>query len=208
MSNILVVESINDKYFIEALIEHINISNIEVSEPICRVDDFECIGGIGNLEKRLYALKSRVAKEGIDRVGIIFDADSAGIENRKNEIEKSIDKVFSEEDEVGFSIYIMNLNGYGELETVLRAIKKRDSQYADCLNSWRECLSENGEIRDKDFDKFWVQIYQRYDCCSKQEAKQASRKCGNEASFSKDIWDYDSEILSELRDFLINLSKG
>lgn len=43
MSNLLIVESKNDKLFLEALIEHLNLSYIQVDEyPICYIDEFEC----------------------------------------------------------------------------------------------------------------------------------------------------------------------
>jgi hypothetical protein len=54
-----------------------------------------------------------------------------------------------------------------------------------------------------------VQVYQRYDCCTNQEQKQAGRKCNNEASLkNKSIYDYDRDIpeLNELKAFLIALS--
>ncbi len=209
VSNLLIVESHNDKYFIEALIDFMNLSNINVSEPLCLIDEYECIGGIGNLKKKLKEVKARVAKNGdIKKIGIIVDADNKGIEERGIEIENLIRTVFSEDDEIEFLYYITNVEGFGELETVLKEIKKNDSIYADCLNAWQECLPEDKKIKKKDFDKFWVQIYQRYDCCSKKEAKQADKKCNNEVSLKeKDIWNFEHEILNSLKEFLINLSK-
>ena len=209
VSNLLIVESHNDKYFIEALIDFMNLSNINVSEPLCSIDEYECIGGIGNLKKKLKEVKARVAKNGdIKKIGIIVDADNKGIEERGIEIENLISTVFSEDDEIEFLYYITNVEGFGELETVLKEIKKNDSIYADCLNAWQECLPEDKKIKKKDFDKFWVQIYQRYDCCSKKEAKQTDKKCNNEVSLKeKDIWNFEHEILNNLKEFLINLSK-
>lgn len=95
----------------------------------------------------------------------------------------------------------------GELETVLKMIKKKDSIYADCLSSWRDCvnksLDNNKEnIKDKDFDKFWVNNYIRFDTCSKKEQKQAEKKCTLEKSFEKDVWDFDNKILDDLKNFL------
>ena len=66
--------------------------------------------------------------------------------------------------DVDFICYIINVNGYGELETVLKLIKKSDSFFADCLDSWRECLKiHNKCISDKDFDKFYINNYIRFD---------------------------------------------
>ena len=51
VSNILIVESENDKFFVEALIAHIDI-NIEVGNPICTIDEYNCMGGRGKLKKQ------------------------------------------------------------------------------------------------------------------------------------------------------------
>jgi len=207
VSNLLIVESENDKYFIEALINHINL-NIEIDTPICSIDEYECLGGIGKLENKLYELKGRVAKDGIEKIGIIFDANSKGIKKRTNDIQKKIDLVFNSFSDINFSIYIMNVDGFGELETILKQIKLEKSTVADCLESWQECLPEDKKLNQKEFDKFWIQIYQRYDCCTKREAKQAGRKCNNEVSLkNKKIWNFNHLILNDLKKFLKELGE-
>ena len=71
-----------------------------------------------------------------------------------------------------------NVHGKGELETVLKAIKSQESIYADCLESWREYLEGKGKkINNKDFDKFWIANYVRFDTCSRNDKKQAGQKC-------------------------------
>lgn len=207
MSNLLIVESENDQYFIEALVACINV-DITIDSPVCLIDEYECLGGIGKLENKLRSLSSQVLKEGIDKVGIIFDADDVGIEKRTCQIQEKIDLVFAEKTDVTFSIFILNVGGRGELETLLKVIKNKDSPMADCLNTWQACLQDK-KLKQKDFDKFWVQIYQRYDCCTKKEEKQAGSKCGNEASLkSKSIYDFDRDMpeLNKLKEFLIELS--
>lgn len=202
MNNLLIVESENDKYFIEALINHLNL-NIEVGSPICSIDEYECLGGISKLENKLVALKSRVSKEGIEKIGIIFDADKIGVEQREKDIQEKIDLIFEKNSDIVFQIYIMNVAGHGELETVLKEIKSEDSTVADCLESWQHCLPDDKKLSQKEFDKFWIQMYQRYDCCLKKELKQAGRKCNNEVSLKeKNIWNFDHEILNELKEFL------
>lgn len=206
VSNLLIVESENDKYFIEAFIKYLNLT-IEVDEAICSIDEYECLGGMSKLNNKLIALESNIEKNGIDKIGIIFDADDVGIQKRTEKINSEIDSVFKNKPDI-FSIYIMNVDGKGELETVLKKISSEDSTMADCLEKWQKCLESNDKkIRQKDFDKFWVQVYQRYDCCAKKEAKQAGEKCDNEASFKKNIWNFEDVILKELKVFLEELSK-
>jgi len=201
--SILIVESETDKFFIQEVIKNINLQEIESLETVCAIDDFECLGGISKLEQKLKEVARDIKKRDISKVGIIFDADKKGVEERKSEIDIIVNKVFSDEDDVTFHKYIINVSGYGELETVLKLIKNKDSTYANCLDAWRECLSENNKIiSDKAFDKFWVQLYQRYDHCTKQEQKQAGKKCNNEVSLQKPIWDYNHTALDELKQFL------
>lgn len=207
MNNLLIVESENDKYFIEALVTKLNL-NIEVGSPVCSIDEYECLGGIGKLENKLKELEGRVSKDGIEKIGIIFDADKVGVEQRTIDIQKKIDLVFGKNTDVTFRIYIMNIDGYGELETVLKEIKSKDSSVADCLESWQGCLSDDKKLNQKDFDKFWIQIYQRYDCCTKRESKRAGEKCNNKASLKKDIYDFDNKILDNLKEFLRNIGEN
>jgi len=203
VSNILIVESENDKFFIEALVAHIGI-DAEVGNPICTVDEYNCIGGMGKLKNKLEELKSRFLKgDDISKVGIIFDADNAGIDERKEEINNIKNDIFDDID-INLEIFIININGKGELETLLKEIKSNPSPIADCLKTWQECLG-NKKLSKKDFDKLWVQIYQRYDCCTKEEKKQVARKCNNEVSLkNKSIYNFDKNIdeLNDLKMFL------
>ena len=48
--NKLVVESHNDKIFIEKLKSILNIDNLEISQPLCSIDEFICLDGLSNLE--------------------------------------------------------------------------------------------------------------------------------------------------------------
>ncbi|RKZ83118.1 MAG: hypothetical protein DRR19_19585 [Candidatus Parabeggiatoa sp. nov. 1] len=216
--NILIVESENDKYFIESLKEYLNISDVEIDTPICSIDDYECLNGLSKakLAHKLQELQIDIEKRGIEKIGIILDADKEGVEKRIeliNEALKVIDKdlnitrcnhfIKSESLEIEIACYITNVEGYGELETVLKQIKSKDSPFADCLYDWKRCLEEKSQsIKDKEFDKFWVNTYQRFDCCTKKEQKQAGRKCNPEASMKKDIWNFEHSVLDGLKEFL------
>lgn len=212
MSNLIIVESENDKYFIEAMIENLNLNDIEVGSPICVVDDYECLNGYTNLTNRLKEIKFDKHR----KIGIVLDADDKGIEARIEYINTALKEVCSDleiemvntlypskELEVDIACYITNVAGKGELETLLKEIKSKDSVYADCLDSWKECLEAEGKtIKQKDFDKFWVSNYIRFDTCSSNEKKQAHRKCSIEAAMKKNIWDFSDSKLDELKKFL------
>ena len=227
MNNLIIVESDNDKFFIEKLRDVMGFTNIKVDEPICNITDFECLGGLS--EKKLTQTLKEVSFHQYQKVGIIIDADDKEIAERIDLINKCVRalenfptdfkitqinefiKVKSSDDEVNsfdveIGCYIMNVNGKGELETVLKAIKSEESIYADCLEAWRDCLTSKGEtIKDKSFDKLWVNFYQRYDNC-KENQSNADENCKGEKSMKKDIWDFENPILDDLKEFLKKLS--
>jgi hypothetical protein len=213
---ILIVESENDKYFIEVLIQYLALTTVEVDTPICNIHDYECLDGLGNFDKRLTNLKKEIASKGIEKIDILIDADDKGVNERIKFIDTHLKQIcldvnvtqmneihHSDELDVDFVCCITHVNGKGELETLLKTIKSEDSTYADCLDAWRECLKTNNkEISDKDFDKFWVNNYLRYDTCTKKEQTQADRKCKNEIAIKKPIWNFEHEALSDLKAFL------
>ncbi len=201
--NVLIVESNNDRLFIERLKQHIVQSDFDIIPPICNITDYQCLNGLttASLERKLQELERDLNQGILNKIGILVDADNEGIEKRVeliNQVIKSIDSDLeiteantwykSESLDAHFSCHILNVNGHGELETLLKTIKSQPSLYADCLETWRNCVAtQNQKITDKEFDKFWVSIYQRYDCCSSKEQRQAGTKCNPEASFQKDI---------------------
>ncbi len=223
--NILIVESDNDKFFLEALVQKMNLQIDIESRPFCRIDDYECMEGDSKpkLIAVLNAIKNRSRKEPINAIGIIIDQDDKESITRIEQVNEAISEAFGikecieiigkfvtvpvdENTNIKIGLYLQNVNGRGNLETVLKTIHKGNSTHADCLNVWKKCIEDGGHaLKVSDFDKFWVQIYQRYDQCSKKERKQAGRKCNNEASMKKDIWDFNHEVLNELKDFLKSL---
>ncbi|MCX6074104.1 MAG: hypothetical protein NTY39_07290 [Campylobacterales bacterium] len=241
MNNILIVESENDKYFIEAFLEYLKLS-VNIDAPICAINDYECLGGIDALKSKLNQLTGRIKKDNIKKVGIIIDADDKGIDERIQFINTHLKEICSDvnvtqmnkiehshEQDVDFVCCITHVAGYGELETLLKIIKSEDSPYADCLDAWRKCLIASGkeDISDKEFDKFWVSNYLKFDTCisSKHRGKK-SKYCANElinhsndcdeikntlntnseTITKKDIWNFEHEALTDLKNFLLLLS--
>lgn len=223
--NILIVESDNDKFFLEALIEKMNLQIDIESRPFCQIDDYECMEGDSKnkLIAALSAIRNRSRKEPINAIGIIIDQDDKEASARIKQVNEAIEESFGVKkciSEIGefetvpvdddtntkIGLYLQNVKGRGNLETILKTIHKEDATHANCLNAWKKCIEDGGHnLKESDFDKFWVQIYQRYDQCSKKERKQAGRKCNNEASMKKDIWDFNHEVLNQLKAFLKSL---
>ena len=134
------------------------------------MDVINCLGGLSKLKAKLQEVAVRIRKDDIQNIGIIVDADGEGIDNRISLINKELQDIcsdiniteeckffYSDELSVNIACVINNIDGYGELETVLKKIKKNNSLYADCLESWRKCVESTGEkVSQKNFDKLWV----------------------------------------------------
>lgn len=210
--NKIIVESHNDKYFIQRILEKLELIDIEISEPICNIDEFICLDGMGNLEKKLRDIKL----DELDKLGIVIDADEVGIEKRIDEINNIFQKVgihikfenineFKKDikNNIEISCHILHTNGSGDLDTILKKIATGDSPFADCLDAWRMCLKEkNEDVADKVFLKFWVNNYLKFDTCTKEEQKQSFKKCNFEKALVKDVWDFENPALDSLKDFL------
>lgn len=224
--NILIVESENDKHFFQAIICKLNL-DIEITTPILIADeDYREMHGLSKekLKQVLRNLAASIQRGEIEKVGVIIDIDNYQEIERISFVNECMQEVFSNSElisevnkfinlniddlNVQLACYFTNLDGKGELETVLKAIKQKESIHADCLESWKDCLVSNGKtIKDKDFDKFWVSIYVRFDTCSNKDKKQAGRKCSM-GSFDYvmenkiEIWDLEHPTLDKLNQFL------
>jgi len=223
VSNIVIVESKNDAIFMQAMVDKLNWE-IQVEKPIY-IDDYERLEGLSEtkLITILKALEADIQKRDIEKIGIIIDIDNYSEAERLEFVNECIQQVFESEtlsntkqfiDICGdngtnakLACYFTNFEGKGELETLLKAIKARESPHADCLNSWKTCIESQGQQIDrKGFDKFWVSIYLRYDTCSKQDRKQAEKKCSMSRfdyvmKHKKDIWDGNNPALDDLKEF-------
>jgi hypothetical protein len=240
VSNLLIVEGKSDQPFVEALTKHLNLSNVEFGIPICKIDDYECLQGEGELGKQLKSLILDVknGRKEIRKIGIILDIDKNGLKPRIKFVNSQLKQLKSllgkqyriveagefipltvptddEDDEeiiIELACFFMNVEGVGELETVLKAIKAKESLYADCLQNWRDCLkSYNQEISDKFFDKHWLHYYIRYDTCSDEEQRLAGdycdvRKLDYVFKNKPDIFNFDHEVLDELKAFLLRFN--
>ncbi|MEG4850661.1 hypothetical protein QUB10_07075 [Microcoleus sp. B5-D4] len=223
MSNIVIVESKNDKIFMQAMVEKLNC-DIQVASPIY-IDDYQSLEGLSETEliKALKNLIRKVDRKDIEKIGIIIDIDNCSEQERLKFVDRCIKQVFEAASlsstkqfidictnygtNAKLACYFTNFEGKGELETLLKAIKARESPHADCLDSWKTCIESQGQqINQKGFDKFWVSIYLRYDTCSDKEEKQAGRKCSMSGfdyvmKHKKDIWDWDNPALDDLKEF-------
>lgn len=205
MMNIIIVEGKNDSIFFEALIRHMNLTGVFVDVPVfIDEESFEILGGSDpNPEKptalitKLKEIKTEILKKDIRKIGVVLDLDHQSEEEKLYMVNNAIKlafpeslsinpiksvassgKVTTKELEIKISCYFTNLGGRGELETLLKYIASQPSEYADCLESWRECLKRRGKnITDKAYDKFWISNYIRFDTCTEMEMRRATNYC-------------------------------
>ena len=236
MSNVLIVESKNDRIFVQALIAHLNASINTVEEiklddtgEAIKIDEYEELSGLNQnkLREAVKRLLANAQKKPIQKLGILIDLDRFSETERIHWLNDCLEPVFKVENlfanvsefvpipipnapEISLAItcYFTQANQQGELETLLKHIKAQPSPYADCLEDWRNCLAERDyDISDKEFDKFWIAQYLRYDTCSKKEQKQAERKCSMKAfdyimKHKAEIWNFDHPVLTGIKQFL------
>jgi hypothetical protein len=197
--NILIVESENDQYFVEALAHNAN-------NQVWHIDKFEH----SSLDETKLSTKigSALTTDGVQKIGILLDMDESNEKERIALINRSLKKTFKDnfdenltaelsktsefitinKDEytpVEISCFFTNVNEKGELETILKEIANRDNAvFADCLlDGWRTCFEQKGkvvvkkgqaggDITDKELLKFWVDVYKRFDTLKKGERNQ------------------------------------
>jgi hypothetical protein len=220
----IIVEGKSDRFFIEALLGIQGIVSPLVEE-LGGINDFEYSDKI---EKKLILLKSQAENKSLSKIGIIIDQD-AKENNRIIFLNKMIQKVFGAEyalkEErkpieikvgdytVELSCFIMKVDGVGELSTMLKAIKpvNKSSAFADCLEKWWECADAEKKVIDQiEFDKNWYHYYIKWDNSTHQERQQANKYCSLEYSLNhkKDIWDFENEILNNLKKYLSTFSNA
>ncbi|EAZ92432.1 DUF3226 domain-containing protein [Crocosphaera chwakensis] len=234
MSNVIIVEAENDATFIKRIVKYMNERkgnniNIDNKKGYTTLNDKtpeKTYRGLSeaSLTNSLKRVKKRLEKEPIEKVGIIIDMDQKLQQERLDLVNKAMLTVFSEaetiininqlvkitkidQQDIQAACYFMNVNGKGELATVLKKIKTKKSIYADCIESWKTCiintLNDNKKIilSDNDFDKLWVYNYIYYDISNKEYGF-------NEKGFKiimdkqQDIWNFDHPILEDLKLFL------
>lgn len=112
--------------------------------------------------------------------------------------------------------YFANIKGEGELETLLFHIaNKENAHYANCLQAWKECytqkeIDKSYEIKNKEFQKFWIEIYKRFDTLPRNQRNETNTNFRNIMLGSEDgktanrnhIFDLNAEYLTEVKTFL------
>jgi len=242
--NILIVESENDEYFVDTLAKEISSEN-----RVCRIDEYKhsSLDEIKLTTQITNALTDAVSRS-VSKIGIILDMDNSTKEERIRLVNKCLLTSFTDCDyptpdilltdvkkfvtckidddlSVRIACFFTNVDGEGELETVLKEIKSEESVFADCLyDGWKDCLIRKGkviagrgeqcDISYKELLKLWVDFYKRFDTLKRSERNEKNTdwkgimlgvtKNGEQLKRKRGeaIFDLHSDKLSDIKSFL------
>lgn len=244
MKNILIVESENDQYFIEALVKQISTET-----SVYRIDEYKHSSlDEKNLTTQITNALTDVSR-GVSKIGIILDMDDSTQKDRIDLINRCFKKAARDsglsappelenmnkflsyrirEDEdlkTQIACFFTNIDGQGELETVLWEIKSEESVFADCLKTgWLSCLKgkktfsdEKGkpcDISGKELLKLQIDFYKRFDTLKRADRDEKNTdwrgimtgitKHHNEPvdARGEDIFNLNHEKLEDIKKFL------
>ncbi len=242
--NILIVESDNDQYFIEAIVKKVSSET-----KFYQIDEYKHSSlDEKKLTTQITNSLTDTVSRNVSKIGIILDMDDSTQEKRIELINKCLKKSFSEcgyldlhglltntnefitcqiDDYLSVKIacFFTNIDGKGELETILKEIKVAESIFADCLyDGWLKCVSDRGkklggkgeqcDISDKELLKLWVDFYKRFDTLKRKDRNEENTDWrGIMTGITKkdkplsntrgeDIFDLSSKKLDDIKLFL------
>jgi hypothetical protein len=242
--SIIIVESPNDRFFVEALVRAMqtDVENTLALEIIAYDDLQDFVGDDGKIYRGLsetsIAQKIKQIILDIDKyprlenIGILIDQDNDTTEKRLELVSNAVKIAFgstanitalnqffaysTKEIPLNIACYFNGIDGKGELETVLKVIASSDATYANCLEAWNECIKnkEKTPLAAKEFDKFWIDIYKRFDTLDKKQRNQKNTDWGNifdknsaekldkNVRNANQMFDFEHEKLTLLKTFL------
>jgi hypothetical protein len=219
MNNIVIVEEITDKIFIEKYVEYLKAN---FPKEYLLIDSIKTANGQDALASILSAQKISIKKGETKNIGILLDADEEGIEAKIKDIIndaietafkaqhhiKDINKTFRIEYEGNsFNIfcYIFNIDGKGELEDILKEIRKdKNTKSPMCLDKFVKCLGGfNDAYPEKEYKKNFIWFY-GYDCIKTKESdtEKTKDKLKNYEYYSSDYLNLEHDALNGLKTFL------
>jgi 5S rRNA maturation endonuclease (ribonuclease M5) len=218
--NVIIVEGMSDKKFLEAYISYLNKIFPKRYLVIDRVKNAK---GQDAIYFVLNTQKIQIKKGETKNIGILIDANNSGVQEKiDNIINPAIEKAFGvknviqspndkvsinfEGNNVNLFCYICNIDGKGELEDILHDIRKdKRAQLPICLNKFVTCIKGfNEAYPEKEYKKNLIYFY-AYECISKKEGLKSDAvksKLKSFNYFTSEHWDFEHFRLKELKQFL------
>jgi len=218
--NVIIVEGISDKKFLEAYISYLN----EIfPKRYLIIDRVKNAKGQDAIFSVLNSQKIQIKKGATKNIGILIDANNLGVQEKiDNIVNPAIEKAFGlknvvhspnvkvsidfEGSHVNIFCYICNINGKGELEDILQEIRKnKNAQLPLCLDKFVACMNGfNEAYSEKEYKKNLIYFY-AYECICKEEGlkpNEVKSKLKGFNYFTPEHWDFEHFRLKELKKFL------
>jgi hypothetical protein len=232
----IIVEDKNDKHTYQAIINHIklqgdlSVSEVEIGWEVSSAENNP--KKPTGLIRTLKSLLNDIRSGSIERIGIVWDID-AYAEQKLKTVSTAVSEAFGadvivnlfskpnefgsvvfdsgtpEEIEVKVACYFVGVNGKGEIEDLLKAIKSQPSPLADCIDEHLpQCLKSHGitDVNDKELVKLWINNYQRYDHLTKKDRSATNTAWENVMlKRGEQLFDFGKDAVPELiqlKDFL------
>lgn len=218
--NIIIVEGMSDKKFLEAYISYLNEIFPKKYLVIDRVKNAKGQDAIFSV---LNTQKIQINKGETKNIGILIDANNSGVQEKiANIINPAIEKAFGvknviqsindkvsidfEGNSVNIFCYICNIDGKGELEDILYDIRKdKEALLPICLDKFVTCIKGfNEAYPEKEYKKNLIYFY-AYECICKKEglkSDEVKSKLKGFNYFTSEYWDFEHFRLKELKQFL------
>jgi len=219
MKNIIIVEGITDKKFLEGYIAHLQTT---FSKEYFLIDAIRNAKGQDAIFSILNAQKISIKKGETKNIGILIDADDEGITAKiEGKINPAIEKAFGvrnavrapneksainyEDNPFNIFCHIFNIDGKGELEDILREIRTdKNAKIPICLDKFVECMEGfNEAYPEKEYKKNFIYFY-GYECIRKKGlcAEDTKSELKGYKYYSPQYWDFENDQLKELKRFL------
>jgi len=219
--NVIIVEGLSDKKFLEAYISYLNEKFQKRYLIIDRVRDAKgqnaILSALNTQKIQKYRLRKMKLKilvfllMRITQACKIKNIINPAIEKAfgvKNAIESPNDKVSIDFEGNIFNLfcYICNIDGKGELEDILQEIRKdKNTQLPLCLDQFVSCMNGfNEAYPEKEYKKNLIYFY-AFECICKEkelEPDEIKSKLKSYNYFTSEYWDFEHFRLKELRQFL------
>jgi len=219
MKNIIIVEGISDKKFLEGYIAYLQET---FPKKYFLIDDIKDAKGQDAIFSILKSQKININKGETKNIGILIDADEEGITSKiENKINPAIEKAFNIKDSikalnqkslilyetkiVNIFCYIFNIDGKGELEDILKEIRTdKNAEIPICLDKFAECIKGfNEAYPEKEYKKNFIYFY-GYECIRREglNSEEIKSKLKGYEYYTPQYWNFEHDRLKELKHFL------
>ncbi len=219
MKNIIIVEGITDKNFLEGYIAYLQTT---FPKEYFLIDAIKNAKGQDAILPILNAQKIQIKKGETKNIGILIDVDDEGVAAKiEGKINPAIKKAFGiknavkapnekseityEDNTINVFCHIFNIDNKGELEDILKEIRMdKNAKIPIYLDKFVECIEGFNEVYpEKEYKKNFIYFY-GYECIRKKGlcAEDTKSELKSYGYYTPQYWDFESDRLKGLKQFL------